>query len=175
MIQFASQKTWRRQWHPTPVFLPGESHRQRSLVGCSPWDLEESDTTERLHFHFSLSCIGEGNGNLLVFLPGESRGQGSLVGCRLWGCTELDTTEATQQQQSKNLYYCSKCSLVQFLTTLIITMNFHSHPNFDFGAFPGSPVVRIPWFHSIEWGPGFDPWSGNYDPTSFEWETKNKF
>ena len=55
----------RRQWHPTPVLLPGKSHGQRSLVGCSPWGREESDTTERLHFHFSLSCIGEGNGNPL--------------------------------------------------------------------------------------------------------------
>ena len=53
----------RRQWHPTPVLLPGESHGRRSMVGYSPWGLEESDTTERLHFHFSLSCIGEGNGN----------------------------------------------------------------------------------------------------------------
>ena len=55
----------RRQWHPTPVLLPRKSHGQRSLVGCSPWGHEESDTTERLHFHFSLSCIGEGNGNPL--------------------------------------------------------------------------------------------------------------
>ena len=56
---------WRRQWHPTPVLLPGKSHGGRSLVGCSPWGHEESDTTERLYFHFSLSCIGEGNGNPL--------------------------------------------------------------------------------------------------------------
>ena len=56
---------WRRQWHPTPVLLPGKSHGQRSLVGCSPWGRWESDTTEQLHFHFSLSCIGEGNGNPL--------------------------------------------------------------------------------------------------------------
>ena len=55
----------RRQWHPTPVLLPGESHGWRSLVGCSPWGRKESDTTERLRFHFSLSCIGEGNGNPL--------------------------------------------------------------------------------------------------------------
>ena len=54
---------WRRQWHPTPVLLPGKSHGRRSLVGFSPWGHEESDTTERLHIHFSLSCIGEGNGN----------------------------------------------------------------------------------------------------------------
>ena len=53
-----------RQWHPTPVLLPGKSHGW-SLVGCSPWGREESDTTEWLHFHFSLSCIGEGNGNPL--------------------------------------------------------------------------------------------------------------
>ena len=55
----------RRQWHPTPVLLPGKSHGWRSLVGCSPWGHEELDMTERLHFHFSLSCIGEGNGNPL--------------------------------------------------------------------------------------------------------------
>ena len=56
---------WRRQWHPTPVLLPGKSHGWRSLVGCRPWGRKESDTTERLPFHFSLSCIGEGNGNPL--------------------------------------------------------------------------------------------------------------
>ena len=56
---------WRRQWQPTPVLLPGRSHGQRSLVGCSPWGCEESDRTEQLHFHFLLSCIGEGNGNPL--------------------------------------------------------------------------------------------------------------
>ena len=55
----------RRQWHPTPVLLPGKSHGRRSLVGCSSWGRWGSDTTERLHFHFSLSCIGEGNGNPL--------------------------------------------------------------------------------------------------------------
>ena len=57
--------SWRRQWHPTPVLLPGESHGWRSLVGCSPWGRKELDTTERFHFHFSLSCMGEGNSNLL--------------------------------------------------------------------------------------------------------------
>ena len=54
-----------RRWHPTPVLLPGKSHGWRSLVGCSPWGCKESDTTEQLHFDFSLSCIEEGNGNPL--------------------------------------------------------------------------------------------------------------
>ena len=47
------------------VLSPGKFHGWRSLVGCSPWGREESDTTERLPFHFLLSCIGEGNGNPL--------------------------------------------------------------------------------------------------------------
>ena len=57
--------TQRRRWHPTPVLLPGKSHLQRSLVGCSPRGHTELDTTARLHFHFSLSCTGEGTGNPL--------------------------------------------------------------------------------------------------------------
>ena len=65
-------------------------------MGCSPWDREESDMTERLHFHVSLSHIGEGNGNPLQCSCLENpRDGGSLVGCHLWGCTELDTTEVT--------------------------------------------------------------------------------
>ena len=56
---------WRRKWQPTPVFLPGESQGQRSLVGCHLWGPTELDMTEQLHFHFSLSCTGEGNGSPL--------------------------------------------------------------------------------------------------------------
>ena len=70
----------RRQWHPTPVLLPRKSHGQRSLVGCSPWGHQESDTTERLHFHFSLSCIGEGNGNpLQCSCPENPRDRGAWL------------------------------------------------------------------------------------------------
>ena len=46
---------WRRKWQPTPVFLPGESHGWRSLVGYSPQGRKKSDTTERLHFHYAIS------------------------------------------------------------------------------------------------------------------------
>ena len=48
---------WRRKWQPTPVFLPGESHGRRSLVGCSPWGLTESDTTEATWQHILLIII----------------------------------------------------------------------------------------------------------------------
>ena len=59
-------------------------------LGC-----EESDTTERLHFHFSLSCTGEGNGSPLQYSCPENPRDGSLVGCCVWGRTELDTTDVT--------------------------------------------------------------------------------
>ena len=77
---------WRRQWHPTPVLLPGKSHGRRSLVGCCPWGREESDMTKRLHFHFSLLCTGEGNGNPLQYSCLENPRDGVI---------ESDTTEVT--------------------------------------------------------------------------------
>ena len=55
---------WRRKWQPTPVFLPGESQGQESLMGCRSWGHTESDTTEWLSMH---ACIGEGNGNPLQY------------------------------------------------------------------------------------------------------------
>ena len=50
---------------PHSSTLPGKSRGWRSLLGCSPWGHKESDMTAQLHFHFSLSCIGEGHGNPL--------------------------------------------------------------------------------------------------------------
>ena len=112
---------WRRRWHPTPVLLPRKSHGQRSLVGCSPWGCEESDMTERLPFQFSLSCIGEGNGNPLQYsylenprdrgawwaaVYGVAQSRTRLKRLRSnsskpamglpWGHTESDTTEVTE-------------------------------------------------------------------------------
>ena len=52
---FITLFSWRRKWQHTPVFLPGESHGQRSLVGYSPWAHKESDiaeTTEYTHINF---------------------------------------------------------------------------------------------------------------------------
>ena len=52
---------WRRKWQSTPVLLPRKSHGWRSLEGCSSWDFKESDTTERLHFHFHCGHITFGS------------------------------------------------------------------------------------------------------------------
>ena len=82
---------WRRQWHPTPVLLPGKSNGRRSLVGCSPWDREESDTTERLHFPFSLSCIEEGSGNPLQCSCLENPRDGRAWWAAVYGVTQSRT------------------------------------------------------------------------------------
>ena len=81
----------RRQWHPTPVLLPGKSHGQRSLVGRSPWGREESDTTERLHFHFSLSSVGEANGNPLQCSCLENPRDGGASWAAVYGVAQSGT------------------------------------------------------------------------------------
>ena len=77
--------------HPTPVLLPGKSHGRRSLVGCSSWGREESDTTERLHFHFSLSCTGEGNGNPLQCSCLENPRDGAAWWAAVYGVAQSRT------------------------------------------------------------------------------------
>ena len=81
----------RRQWHPTPVLLPGKSNGQRTLVGCSPWGRYESGMTERLHFHFSLSCIGEGNGTPLQCSCLENPRDGGVWWAAVYGVAQSRT------------------------------------------------------------------------------------
>ena len=86
----------RRQWQPTPVLLPGKSHGRRSLVGfIQSMGSLESDTTERLHFRFSLSCIGEGNGNPLHCSCLENPRDGGAWWAAVYGIAQSDTTEVT--------------------------------------------------------------------------------
>ena len=82
---------WRRKWQPTPVFLPGESQGRGSLVGCHLWGYTESDTTERLHFHFSFSCIGEGNGNPLQCSCLENPRDGEAWWAAIFGVAQSRT------------------------------------------------------------------------------------
>ena len=78
MAPHSSSLAWKIPWKPT---------RWRSLVSYSPWGHEESDTTERLHFHFSLSCIGEGNGTHSSVPAWRIPGTRGLVGFHLRGRT----------------------------------------------------------------------------------------
>ena len=86
-----------RQWQPTPVLLPGKSHGWRSLAGCSPGVAKSwtwlSDFT--FIFHFSLSCIGEGNGSPLQCSCLENPRDGGAWWAALYGVAQSDTTEAT--------------------------------------------------------------------------------
>ena len=110
-------KWWRRPWRPTPVLLPGEFHGWRSLGGCSPWGCEELDTTERLHFHFSLSCIGEGNGNPFQCYSLENSRNREAWWAAVYGVAQSQTLlkrlssssswiiEKVRELQ-KNIYFC---------------------------------------------------------------------
>ena len=107
IFNIISSHFWRRQWHPTPVLLPGKSHGWRSLVGCSPWDHEESDMTERHHFHFSLACIGEGNGNPLQCSCLENSRDGGAWWAAIYGVAQSQT-RLKQLSSSSSSHFISE-------------------------------------------------------------------
>ena len=101
----------RRQWLPTPVLLPGKSHGRRSLVDCSPWGRTESDTTARLHFHFSFLCIGEGNGNPLQCSCLENPRDGGAWWAAIYGVAQSRTQLKRLTSTSKLCIQCSHFSV----------------------------------------------------------------
>ena len=110
----------RRQWQPTPVLLPGKSHGRRSLVGCSPRGCWGSDTTEQLHFHFSLSCIGEGNGNPLQCSCLENPRDRGAWWAAIYGVTQSRTRLKwlsiinSKAAQSLQHSFSGKCNPIAF-------------------------------------------------------------
>ena len=94
----------RRQWHPTAVLLPGESHGRRILVCYSQWCFKESDRTEQLHFHFSLSCLGEGNGNPLQCSCLENPRNGGAWWAAVYGVAQ-SRTQLTRLSGSSSRHY----------------------------------------------------------------------
>ena len=121
-LLFCKLPFWRRQWQPTPVLLPGKSHGQRSLVG-SPSGCPESDTTKRLHFHFSLSCIGEGNGNPLQCSCLENPRDGGAWWAAVYGV-------AQSQTRLKRLSSSSSSRKLPFKQSLVMNI-FHDMTLFD--------------------------------------------
>ena len=109
----------RRQWHPTPVLLPGKSHGWRSLVGCSPWGRWELDTTEWLHFHFSVSCIGEGNGNLLQCSCRENPRDGEVWWAAICGVAQSQTRLKQLSSSSSSRTSKELCTILISLQDLI--------------------------------------------------------
>ena len=96
----------RRQWHLTLVLLPGKSHGWRSLVSCSPWGCWESDMTEQLQFHFSLSFIGEGNGNPLQCSCLENPRDGGAWWAAVYGVAQSRTWLKWLSSSSKVIFHC---------------------------------------------------------------------
>ena len=135
MVELDSSRSWnnssshllgycccsrRRWWQPTPVLLPGKSRGQRSLVGCSPWGRTESDTTERLHFHFSLSWIGEGNGDPLQCSCLENPRDGGAWWAAIYWVTQSQTWLKWLNSSSSS----SSCSVPKpYLTLSRILLN----------------------------------------------------
>ena len=111
---------WRRQRQPTPVLLPGKSHGWRSLVGCSPWGREESDMTERLHFHFSFSCIGEGNGNPLQCYCLENPRDGGAWWPAVYGVAQIGTRLKRLSSSSSSIHI-NKCVCVKRVKLALIS------------------------------------------------------
>ena len=95
---------WRRQWQATPVLLPRKSHGWRSLVGCTPWSCYESDMTEQLHFHFSLSHNGEGNGNPLQCSCLENPRDGRAWWAAVYGVAQSRTRLKRLSSSSRDLF-----------------------------------------------------------------------
>ena len=126
---------------PTPVLLPGKSHGRRTLVGCSPWGRWGSDTTERLHFHFSLSCFGEGNGNPLQCSCLENPRDRGAWWAAVYGVT---------QGQTWLKWLSSSSSVYMGLPWLLSTKN--------------PPAVQVtqemefsPWARKIPWKRAWQP------------------
>ena len=113
----------RRQWHPTPILLPGKCHGQRRLVGCIPWGREELDMTERLPFHFSLSCMGEGNGNPLQCSCLENPRDGRAWWAAIYGVaqswTRLKRLSSSSSSSNQFTSFLSSYFPLQFSFTLL--------------------------------------------------------
>ena len=87
------------------TLLPRKSHGRRSLVGCRPWGRWESDTTEQLHFHFSLSCIGGENGNPLQYSCLENPRDGGTCWAAISGVSQGQTRLKRLSSSSSRVTY----------------------------------------------------------------------
>ena len=136
---------WRRQWHPTPVVLPGKSQGWRSIVGCSPWGRYESDTTEWLHFHFSLSFTGEGNGNPFQCSCLENPRDGGAWWAAIYGVVQSRT-------RLKGLSSSSSSSISEYIVMECLrTVIFWSETKLNLKALAcwRSPVIHLFWLFTL--------------------------
>ena len=108
------------------TLLPGKSHGRRSLVGCSPWGRSESDRTEQLHFHFLLSCIGEGNGNPLQCSCLENPRDREAWWAAVYGVAQSRTRRKRLSSSSICIFIYNQSHMCKYTQTQIHT---HIHIN----------------------------------------------
>ena len=136
-------------WQPTPVLLTGGSHGWRSVVGCSPWGRRESDMTERLHFHFSLSCIGEGNGNPLQCSYLDSPRDGGAWWAAIYGVSQ----SWTLLKWLSSMWNESSCAVVWTFFSIVLLWDWNENWPFlvlwPLLSFPNLLAYWVQHFHSI--------------------------
>jgi len=138
--------------------LPGKSHGWRSLLGYSPWGREESDTTERLHFHFSLSCIGEGNGNPFQCACLENPRDGGAWWAAVYGVaqswTRLKRLSSSSRERicfpggasgKEPTCQCRRCNRGRFNPWI------EKIPEKEVASHSSSLAWRIPWTEEPGW------------------------
>ena len=112
---------WRRQWHPTPVLLPGKSHGWSRLVGCSPWEHKELDTTEWFHFHALEKKMAMDSSVLSWRIPG----MGEPVGLLLMGSHRV------------------RHDWNDLAATAAYPLSRWCHPNISFSVVPYNPTLNL--------------------------------
>ena len=155
----AQPSLWRRQWQPTPVLVPGKSHGRRSVVACSPWGCEGWDTTKRLHFHFSLSCIGEGNGNPLQCSCRENPRDRGAWWTAVYGVAQSLTRLKGLSSSSSSLLYGptltsihdnwkTKTLTIQTFVSKLMSLLFNILSRFVIAFLPRDKCILISWMQS---------------------------
>ena len=133
--------------HPTPVLLPRKSHGWRSLVGCSPWGRHELDTTEWLHFHFLLSCFGEGNGNPLRCSCWGNPKDGGAWWAAVYGVTQSRTRLKWLSSSSSSSVVCGRLStrIYDSLTQIMFPLTISEEILFHNGLLNLQETYITPW------------------------------
>ena len=115
-----------------------------SNKGCSPWGREESDATERLHFHFSLSCIGEGNGNPLQCSCLENPRDRGTWWAAIYGVTQSPTRLKQLSSSRFIIAFLPRSKCLNFMVAVTVCSDFGAQENKICHCFHFFPIY-LPW------------------------------
>ena len=121
--------------------LARKSHGWRSLVGCSTWAHYESDTAEWLHFHFSLSCTGEGNGNRLQCSCLENTRDRGAWWAAIYGVTQ-SWTRLKRLSNSSSIHMYVQIGIHRVWSGRVLSARVSVQVESESASFPGSQYVH---------------------------------